>query len=117
MLHYRVMFLMFRAAWREKVLDPPGGPPHVRELHTFRDRAWWDCWKMQPFLERKGGGLTHDRAGKVAEWEDALVEALGLEWRGFRDQFENYKEWVTNFNWFANQLSERWGLPRHPGLH
>ena len=40
LLHHRVLLAIFKAAWREEHLKPPGGDNLLKACRCFRNRAW-----------------------------------------------------------------------------
>ena len=44
-----------------------------------------------------------------------MVLVYGVGWRAFRDQFGQVREWMANFEFFANEVCARWDLPLLPG--
>ena len=114
LLHHRILHGIFRQAWREEHQSYPAGQNHVRSSHLFRNREWWAGTQQVPWRSRRDLGLMHSAPGHEAEWEDVLVMVYGAHWRAFRDQFGNVREWMANFEFFANQVCARWQLPLLP---
>ena len=111
MLHHRVLTAIYKEAYNEKDFIPEGGQPHTRELRAVRSRAWWDRIRLIPTIH-KDPLERHSAPGQVAEWEDPLVTAFGVNWREIRNGFHDKAAWMKQCPSFINKICEAWGLPK-----
>ena len=114
LLHHRILHEVFRQAWREEYQKYPANVNHLRNTRRFRSREWWSGTQQIPWRSRRDLGLMHATPGGSNDWEDIFVLVYGLGWRSFRDQFGNEREWMANFDFFANAVCTEWGLPLPP---
>jgi hypothetical protein len=111
MMHHRLLIAVFKEAYKEKLSEPQGNNPHIRELRTARNRVWWDQRREIP-THLKDATEHHAAPGNVSEWEDPLVLAYGNNWRKFRDGLPDKAAWMTHCGNFVSLICEKWGLPK-----
>ena len=113
LLHHRILREIFKEAWREGHVTFPGGNTHTKKIRTFRNRAWWNSVKHEPFSRRSKHGAVHATMGNYTEWEDVFIMVFGPGWSELRDTC-NFPEWMSRLPFFINSVCEQWELPVLP---
>ena len=110
MLFQRVIESIYKAAWDEKKTVLRNGNNPLAEARETTSRIWWEGLKSISVEKRRAEGLVFSRTGPQTFWEDAVVTALGLDWRSKRDKYDE-AAWLSGKGEFLTHLAKKWKLP------
>ena len=107
-LHEKVLKMVFKEAWRLKnpTQQLAGGADYLRGI---KDDMWWNGLKDLSGNKRTTGDTKHRRSGPTTSWETPLVQGIGADWRGRRDQ-SSKEEWKERSDEACESLGRKWDL-------
>ena len=109
-MHVKVLRNNFKEAWREGQ-----NSTLLARQKVARSRIWRGGVKHEATRKREKGQTKQPQTGRIAEWEDPLVQGLGIDWRHQRDYCHNVNEWQVLSPHVTSTILAKWRLVKGSG--